>query len=308
MKLEPFPKIFHLGTRNVRDILTGPVEITEKLDGSQFVFGKDSDGCLHFRSKGAIIYAESAPKMFLRGVRYVESIAARLYEGGTYYCEILDSPRHNTLTYGRVPKNHLYLFGYLGFLGQLSDGLGWYGGAALTDTARRLDIEPPNIINAGYDFSSQEIIDMVKDRESVLGKSQIEGVVVKSYKNWYWPAADKEFGVRAAKYVTEQFKEQHRGWKKDKTSKGKLESFLSSYGTEARWEKARQYLEEQDMLEGEPRDIGQLVKRVQQDVMEESEDDIRDWLWNNFKGDIKRRSVKGLPEWYKRKLALGGGA
>jgi hypothetical protein len=53
----PFPKIFALGTMYIRDIFEGAVEITEKIDGSQFVFGM-IDGKLQLRSKGAVLYVD----------------------------------------------------------------------------------------------------------------------------------------------------------------------------------------------------------------------------------------------------------
>ncbi len=38
--LKAYPKIFALGTRYVETIFDEPVEATEKIDGSQFVFGR----------------------------------------------------------------------------------------------------------------------------------------------------------------------------------------------------------------------------------------------------------------------------
>lgn len=40
MTLHSFPKIFAVGTSYIQDLLNGEVEVTEKVDGSQFVFGK----------------------------------------------------------------------------------------------------------------------------------------------------------------------------------------------------------------------------------------------------------------------------
>ena len=52
MSISAFPKIFAIGTDYIKDLFNGPVEITEKIDGSMFVFGK-VDGELFMRSKGA---------------------------------------------------------------------------------------------------------------------------------------------------------------------------------------------------------------------------------------------------------------
>ena len=55
MSISAYPKIFAIGTDYICDIFKDVVEITEKIDGSQFVFGKVS-GELHIRSKGAVIH------------------------------------------------------------------------------------------------------------------------------------------------------------------------------------------------------------------------------------------------------------
>jgi len=46
-----FPKIYSYGYKEVSGILTGEIEVTEKIDGSQFNFGL-VDGEIYFRSKG----------------------------------------------------------------------------------------------------------------------------------------------------------------------------------------------------------------------------------------------------------------
>lgn len=107
-----FPKIFAIGTNYIRDIFLDPVEITEKIDGSQFAFGK-INGDVHIRSKSAKIYTDNPDKMFADGVDYVMSIQDLLPEGMVFYTEYLKKPKHNTLVYGRIPKNHLMLFGVM---------------------------------------------------------------------------------------------------------------------------------------------------------------------------------------------------
>ena len=53
--IPPFPKIFTIGTRYVQNIFDDEVEITEKIDGSQFCFGK-INSTVYVRSKGATLY------------------------------------------------------------------------------------------------------------------------------------------------------------------------------------------------------------------------------------------------------------
>ena len=93
----PHPKIFHLHDRKkLEKLLDGPVEITEKLDGSQFRFGT-LGGELKFASKKATIHTESPPDLFKPAVDHVISVYDDLEEGYTYYGEAFKKPRHNTL-------------------------------------------------------------------------------------------------------------------------------------------------------------------------------------------------------------------
>ena len=64
MSLRSYPKVFNLGHRAVRDLLSGPVVVQEKIDGSQFSFGVGEDGTLLIRSRGADIEPEAPPKLF----------------------------------------------------------------------------------------------------------------------------------------------------------------------------------------------------------------------------------------------------
>ena len=70
-KTAAFPKILHVGDKQISDLFDGEVEITEKLDGSQFGFGR-VDGELVIRSKGREIDLEAFDKMFGEGVAYVK--------------------------------------------------------------------------------------------------------------------------------------------------------------------------------------------------------------------------------------------
>lgn len=109
--LKSFPKIFAVGDRHIQKLFDGTVEITEKVDGSQFVFGK-IDGELMCRSKGANIVMDAPEKMFSEAVEYVKSIEEKISDGHVYYAEYLKKPRHNTLAYDRIPQNYLVLFGW----------------------------------------------------------------------------------------------------------------------------------------------------------------------------------------------------
>jgi hypothetical protein len=113
MTVLTFPKIFALGTRYVERLFNGPVEVTEKIDGSQFNFmvANTPEGELIMRSKGAQVFPETKDANFKPVVEWVLSIQSKLVPGAIYHGETLSRPRHNILTYNRVPDGHFMLFG-----------------------------------------------------------------------------------------------------------------------------------------------------------------------------------------------------
>jgi hypothetical protein len=56
-------------------------------------------------------------------------------------------------------------------------------------------------------------------------------------------------------------------------------------------------------LENSPRDIGKLLKMIQEDIVEEEKETIKDFLWKEFGQEVIRGSVVGFPEYYKMKLS-----
>lgn len=295
MSLKAFPKISALGTKYVSSIFDEPVEITEKIDGSQFVFGKIGGEVL-FRSKGAEIFSDNPPKMFKRAVDII--LAIDLPDDIAFYGEYLDKPKHNVLAYERAPKGHIALFGMSDpareTMGNSYDDLaGW---------ADRFGLDVVSLIHSGK--ADVDLTLGLLDRDSALGGAKIEGLVVKNYKDCH--IADRVYPVMAAKYVSEKFKEVHaKSWSGEFTHKGKWETYKDRYRTEARWLKAVQHLRDDGKLVGEPKDIGNLIKEVQRDITEEEAETIKNFLWREFGDELIRRSVAGLPEWYKEQLARG---
>lgn len=294
-----YSKIFALGTRHTEDILqSGEIQITEKVDGSQFAFGK-LDGRVRCRSKGQEIHMEAPDKMFEEGVNYVQSIAHVLVEGCVYYCEYLRKPKHNTLAYDRIPTNHLALFAMSfndvfstrhEYLTMVAEGI--------------LDIEVVPLVYEGpaIDVSPEDVLAMI-DRKSFLGSQNIEGVVIKNFRERL--VGGQLIPVQSAKYVSEAFKEVHReNWSAENTSGGKWQAFKDSYRTTARWNKAVEHLRDAGKLQRAPQDIGALIKEVREDITAEEKEIIKDKLWKEFSGDLIRRATAGLPEWYKEKLVL----
>lgn len=291
--LFPFPKIFAVGTDYVRDLFAEPVEVTEKVDGSQFVFGR-LGGRVLVRSKGAVIHPEAPPKMFREGVDYVMSLA--LPDGVVYFCEYLQKPKHNVLAYARTPRNHLCLFAVWRAGGFVADRF------ELVNEALALDIDPVPLLRAGRVESVDDLRGFL-ELESYLGGAKVEGVVVKNYARPFL-LGGQPIPVMSGKFVSEAFKEVHRGsWKAEHTGRGKWETFVESHRTEARWAKASQRLREAGQLTGTPQDIGRLIAEVKRDVLDEERAEILSFLWREFSPEVARRAVHGLPEWYRGQLA-----
>lgn len=294
--LNPFPKIFAIGTDYISDLFKDEVEITEKIDGSMFVFGK-IDNILYMRSKGQQIFPETPDKMFKIAVDYVFSIQDKLPDNTVFYCEYLQGQHHNVLKYDRVPKNHLILFG-------VSDETGTKFKKKYEEIksfADNIDIETVPLLFRGKVNTIEDIKNLL-NTESILGNVKIEGIVVKNYKRQFL-LGGQPIPIMMGKYVSEKFKEVHRqNWGKEKTSKGKFETFKESFRTEARWQKAIQHLRDAGKLENSPKDIGALIKEIQRDIEEEEKEEIKNFLWKEFGSEITRFATKGFPEFYKEYL------
>jgi hypothetical protein len=290
--IRSFPKIFAIGTQYITDLFKEPVEVTEKVDGSQFVFGKVG-GKVCMRSKGAEIFPEAPQDMFKVAVDRVLNM--ELPEGFVFYCEYLRQPKHNVLTYSRVPKNNLVLFGVAtagGFISARED---------LVEHAVKLDIDVIPLVFQG-EVSTPEALMAFMEQESYLGGAKVEGVVVKNYARPFL-LGGQPIPLMAGKLVREDFKEVHREtWGKEHTGRGKWEEFVEGYRTEARWAKAVQRLRERGEATGTPKDIGPLMKEIRADIEAEERAEIERFLWRTFGPDLLRRATAGLPEWYKAEL------
>ncbi len=290
-----FPKLFAIGTGYIADLFEGDVEVTEKIDGSQFGFGKSKDGELFIRSKGKLQPIDAPDKMFEVGADYVKSIADRLPNGYTFYGEYLNKPRHSTLAYDRVPKNNIILFGV-----KKDDETYESDFDAIAKFAEILDIESVPLLFRGRIGSTDELLAHL-ETVSTLGGQKIEGVVVKRYEPWLFGGVPMP--LKGGKYVSESFKEVHSAdWSKENTTKGKWETFKDNYRTEARFNKAVQHLEDDGLLTRTPKDIGLLIKEARHDIVTEEKEVIKDFLWQEFSDDLLKVATRGLPEWYKKKL------
>ena len=284
------PKVF--GHRLVSEVLDGHVIIQEKIDGSQISFGV-YEGELSVRSRNMQLDLEDAG-MFKLAVDHIEGITQRMLENTTYRGEYLSKPKHNTLCYNRTPSGYIVLFdidtGNTNYLTQtqVKGGAEW------------LMLEHAPVL---WEGDGKEVtIDMLKGlltTESILGGVNIEGVVIKNYDKYI---KDK---VMMAKYVSSDFQEKHgKDWKQ--RNPGAIEYVVGHFNKEAIFQKAVQHLEEAGELDHEPKDIGKLMKELNQDIEREHAEEIKEMLYKKEKGKILKGITNGFPEWYKEKLEYQG--
>jgi hypothetical protein len=292
MHLHSYPKVYAIGHAAVAELFLEPVLVEEKVDGSQFSFGRVGDE-LAIRSKGAEIIATSNDaKMFSLGVATAQELAPILHDGWTYRCEYLQKPKHNVLCYERVPKGNVIVF-------DINTGDEVYlSREEKVAEAERLGLEFVPLMYEGM-VSSPEQIYQFLERDSVLGGNKVEGIVAKNYLRF---GRDKK--VLMGKFVREDFKETHnKEWKAANPSVADIvERIIATIRSEKRWEKAMFHLRDAGELENSPRDIPKLIQAAQQDIRDEEIPFIQQKLLEWALPRIIRASTGGLPEWYKKHL------
>jgi hypothetical protein len=290
--MKSYSTIFALGHRATAPLLEVPCIVEEKIDGSQFSFGQ-LDGLLTMRSKGAEVRVGQGG-MFDKAIDSCVEVEFSLPEGLIFRGEYLSKPHHNILTYERAPDKNLIIFDV-----EKADG-SFLDYPAKCAAAAMLGFEVVPRLYEG--MVTLEILQGLLDRESVLGGTKIEGIVIKPLGYNLW-GTDKK--VLMGKYVSEAFKEKHqKEWKADNKPMV-VDLLVAELRTEARWAKAIQHLREAGQIQGSPRDIGPLIKEVNQDIEKEEVDYIKKKLFQRFWPEIKRQLTHGLPEWYKERLLEG---
>lgn len=291
MNITSYQKVYNLGHAAVRDIFNEPVIVEEKVDGSQFSFGRLNDQ-LVCRSHGADVFPENPPKLFRGAVATAMRVFPNLPEGVFVRGESLETRHHNVLTYDREPRGNFVLFD----VNNANEE--YYDRSMKVVFANNNDLEIVPIIFEGKIDSVEQIIALM-DRDSFLGGTKIEGLVVKNYQRF---TIDKK--AMMGKYVSEKFKETHKeAWAESNPGPtGIVERIIAGLRTEARWQKVVQHLDEEGKLAHEPKDIGLAVGRLKQEIFEEEADAIKNRLYTEFAEQIYRGAFSGFPEWYKRQL------
>lgn len=296
-ELGSYGKIYNLGHRAVRDLLNFPVQVQEKLDGSQFSFGV-RNGVLNMRSKRAVVHEGNEAGQFKLASETVQALFAdgMLEEGWTYRGEAITKPRHNHLVYGRIPIGGVILFDIDRGEEDMAD-YGW-----LCDEAERLGLEVVPQFEVGK-IEKVEDLAALCDRKSILGgEKNIEGVVLKPTVPLFDTLTGKTL---RAKVVAAEFREtQTKSWKAANPNRNEfIEALVAGLATEARWRKAIQTLSDEGVLDDSPKDIGPLLQEINKDILEEEGDAIAAALLKHFwKKNISRGVTRGFPEFYKEYL------
>lgn len=293
-RVSSYSDIFTMGHKALAELFNGEVIVEEKVDGSQISFAKIG-GQLLMRSKGKQLVIGEPEKMFAKAVEEVQAIFDLLPEDVTLRGEYLQSPKHNTLAYERVPKKHIIIFDI--DMGNQS----YLPYAEKEILARSLGFETVPLLYRGK-IESVDQLKALLPATSILGGAQPEGIAVKNYERF---GPDKK--ILMGKYVRPEFKEAHEAeWKKSNpTQSDVIVSLIESYRTEARWQKALQHLRETGVLKQEPSDIPLLMKEVDADILKECVDEIKGRLWGWAWPKVARGAKAGLPEWYKNVLLEG---
>jgi hypothetical protein len=294
--MKKYPKVRTVGHRDIANLLVGEVVVQEKVDGSNFSFGTTREGKLFAWSRTQELDLDKPDGMFAAAVEHVKECAPALKRGVICRCEYLQKPKHNVLAYDRVPKNHLVLYEIenvdaQGNVIQITDR----DSLELTAVGLGIDVVPE--LWRG-EIGPDAFPNLVKNwhlTDSFLGGQKVEGVVIKNFHQ-----TDERSGATylVGKVVRPEFKEVHKH--QVKLDKPDPVSIIGARcGGPARWQKAVQALTEKGELTGSMEDIPKLMRYVQLDVATEEEDDIKEAYRKNVLGC----TTKGLPEWWKQKLA-----
>lgn len=293
MRLESYPKVLNIGDPLLKNLFEGEVLVDEKVDGSQFRAWFDGDGKMLFGSK-SVNYNDFNPpdKMFGPAIAEAEKhFAGREYKNAFFVFEFLAKPKQNTLTYGRVPKDNLLLL-------DANIGGKWLSGEEKKQLAYELGFEAAPVLYQGVVKSADELKGFL-ERESFLGGTSVEGVVVKNYSQFHelsFMLGMPLFG----KFVREEFRELNReNWGQGQSMEEKV---MKNFPAEPRWAKAVQHLRERGELGNGVKDIGKLIVEVGRDFQEECKEAAKELLWREYEHQLTSAAKRGFPEWYKQKL------
>jgi len=314
--MKVYPKILTLGHDALTRLFENEVEVTEKIDGSQFRIEMNNDGVLVCGTKATEPSIEQLIKdnLFGSATFFVlvkrdllfNVLKQRKAKRITLFCETLRQPKHNYIQYGRVPKGHLYLFGCQ----VMSDETNYeynLNTEELILLAKILSMEPVNVLYKGFVSSRKDLRKLLESR-SVLSVDtfvQVEGIVIKNYEQTYpieFMSTRNYAGFPlAGKWVREEYEEERRKeWKK--TNKPIYEQIVERFITKSRLNKVILHLREQSKIENQKQDLQYLLPEFFHDFETECQDEIRNLLWEDVKKRLKSSCDKFVVKEYLEML------
>lgn len=297
-RLPGYLHVPHVGDPSLYNLMKGEIVIQEKLDGSLFRW-QNKGGVLRAGSKNVNFTDTDPPKgYFLPAVRYLESIINRIPQGFVFFGELVASPKHNAITYARVPTHQIMLFDAINV--GMTDPT-WISDPewiAVQAACMEIDFAPTFYRGAG-ETATIDVIEQLLRRTSYLGGSIIEGVVIKNYGQ---PSADRYhmLGFCCGKMVRASFKEENRSrWK---AQADVVAQIATRFRTPARFEKAVVHARDEGRLEDTMRDMKVLLEMIDRDIEEEIKPAALEMLWKRYEFEIRKTMKTGLAEFYKQKL------
>ena len=290
VKIPSYPKIPAYGNPGTGTVFDGPVLVQEKLDGSQIGFGYDSTCDIGVRSHNVQLNLDDPPKMFRAGVNSILENLSVQFETAWFYGEYFGGRKQNTIAYDSIPDGHIALFD------AVIDGE-WIDYDQLAAIAKEFNFGVVPVLAEGT-FGGISELSKFLEMTSVLGGSQVEGVVIKNYGQRI--TLDNKICPAMAKLVRDEFKEKNsKAWAKPNV----IQVIIESLTSEARYLKVVQSLRESGELTNSVKDIGPLIKQANLDINEEESEWIKEQLYRAFRKQIVKSATKGLPTWYKAYLA-----
>jgi len=299
--LRSYPHVRHVADPTVEGIYEGEIEVEEKVDGSQFRIHLDTAGAIHFGSHRLDFPSFQNNGMFQKAVdiciKNLEKVigVARKYDM-YIFTEFVGKKKQNTLTYDKTPDSFLIVFDVLA-------DQRWYNREDKEQIARifGFDCIPRLWLEDGKRLSAFVIDELLKN-QSYLGGTQIEGIVVKNYGKFFDPTKYQwnEGNFLIGKYVRQEFQEMNQ--KEHAGEHASIDKLRGRYNTSARWDKAIQKLTEEGKLVHNMKDLALIIPEVKADIKEECEEDIKTELYKLYGRQVIGSGVKGLPEYYNKKL------
>lgn len=272
--------------------------IEEKLDGSQLSFMLNDDGELNF-------YCRNRPagknnSVFSKSIDMLQLLKPKMKPNIMYHGESIIKPRHNTVTYDRVPKYYWIMYDV-----QLPDKT-FLNRPLVEHFAKELGVEVvPVLFNNAEEQTTISAIEIAQDFISKIEAGELEsylggipeGVVIKHPK---FESDNSTFSATKLKVVTNKFKEAHMAKKpKNLNTESDFCSWLGEqFNTQARFHKAYQHCRDRDQLTGKKeKDIYKIVQDLDQDFEDEWQELCKQYLWAEYKDKIQKSARKDFSDW-----------